>query len=282
VKAPKKRAGAGVNKAKAISGDAERYAGFTKDLEAHIAKSAARRAASATPIPGSLRIAFTDDPAPVCGFNLYPVVAAHIIFLQKINSPLIEAMRLLLELADKPEAVRAEALKRAQGVKNTETASEAAARLRTETVETFFIFTKPPAHIRALLKQGRDIFRETAMREIVDKIAIAGLQDIQEAIGEHFANGFATAISYRAKKTAGDGSMTIGDDDGGDDGLGWWLNVVGTMVRDFHMPLNYVLDELPLNQAFAFLAWNTETAPWASADRTSDGYVAQEASLKTR
>jgi hypothetical protein len=48
------------------------------------------------------------------------------------------------------------------------------------------------------------------------------------------------------------------------------------MTRDFHMPLDYVLDELPLNQAFALAAWNTEANPWCPVERVSDGYIAQE------
>jgi hypothetical protein len=48
------------------------------------------------------------------------------------------------------------------------------------------------------------------------------------------------------------------------------------MTRDFHMALDYVLDDLPLSQAFALAAWNVEANPWAKVERTSDGYVAQE------
>ena len=58
---------------------------------------------------------------------------------------------------------------------------------------------------------------------------------------------------------------------------------MGIMLRDFHMgaggaaAVTRVMDELPLNQAFAFAAWNMEANPFASVDRVGDGYVAQEA-----
>ena len=55
------------------------------------------------------------------------------------------------------------------------------------------------------------------------------------------------------------------------------------MLRDFHMgaggpaAVGRVLDELPLAQAYALLAWNTDTNPWGRVRRASDGYIAQEA-----
>lgn len=48
------------------------------------------------------------------------------------------------------------------------------------------------------------------------------------------------------------------------------------MIRDFHIPFNVAMDELPLVQAFALAAWNTESNPWSRVDRVTDGYIAQE------
>ena len=48
------------------------------------------------------------------------------------------------------------------------------------------------------------------------------------------------------------------------------------MMRDFHFTRDQVLDELPLAEAFAYRAWATESNPWASVRRASDGYIAQE------
>jgi hypothetical protein len=52
---------------------------------------------------------------------------------------------------------------------------------------------------------------------------------------------------------------------------------MGTLMRDFHMSPMAALS-LPINQAFALLAWNCETHPWAKFERTSPGYIAQAAS----
>ncbi len=51
------------------------------------------------------------------------------------------------------------------------------------------------------------------------------------------------------------------------------------MMRDFHMPLSYVMDELPLAQGLALAAWHTEHSPFGKMQRCSPGYLAQEAKL---
>ena len=42
------------------------------------------------------------------------------------------------------------------------------------------------------------------------------------------------------------------------------------------MSLEYVLDELPLSQAFALAAWNLEQNPWCRMKRVRTGYIGQE------
>lgn len=49
------------------------------------------------------------------------------------------------------------------------------------------------------------------------------------------------------------------------------------MVRDFNLPLQFVLDELPINQALALAAWNAEASPYMK--RMSDGYLRQDFEL---
>jgi hypothetical protein len=48
------------------------------------------------------------------------------------------------------------------------------------------------------------------------------------------------------------------------------------MMRDFHMSRDYVMDELPMVEAFAYRAWSAEANPFGGVDRVSDGYIAQE------
>ena len=64
---------------------------------------------------------------------------------------------------------------------------------------------------------------------------------------------------------------------GRDDGLGWWLNLIGTLMRDFHHTYDQAL-ACPVNRAFALMAFHAETHPFAAMERASDGYIAQEVS----
>ena len=48
------------------------------------------------------------------------------------------------------------------------------------------------------------------------------------------------------------------------------------MMRDFHMTLKTAMHETPLARAFALAAFAVECNPFASAERTSPGYIAQE------
>ena len=47
-------------------------------------------------------------------------------------------------------------------------------------------------------------------------------------------------------------------------------------MRDFHMSRIEAMDELPLAQAFALAAFAAEHHPFAPAERSSPGYLAQE------
>ena len=46
-------------------------------------------------------------------------------------------------------------------------------------------------------------------------------------------------------------------------------------MRDFHMSENTALN-YPLNRAFALAAFHAECNPFAPAERSSPGYIAQE------
>lgn len=52
------------------------------------------------------------------------------------------------------------------------------------------------------------------------------------------------------------------------------------MMRDYHFTLDQALYELPIRQAFALAAFAEENQPWASIERTTPGYIAQE--IKSR
>lgn len=54
------------------------------------------------------------------------------------------------------------------------------------------------------------------------------------------------------------------------------------MIRDFHMSIDQVENELTHLKGFALAAWNTEANPWVKVDRITPGYVDQEAALRKK
>jgi hypothetical protein len=72
-----------------------------------------------------------------------------------------------------------------------------------EIVETFFVFTKAPPELRALLAQGRQAFREAAMRAVGDQVAPHQMAELAVAAGAHFSRSFATVIEYAANTGGG-------------------------------------------------------------------------------
>jgi hypothetical protein len=46
-------------------------------------------------------------------------------------------------------------------------------------------------------------------------------------------------------------------------------------MRDFHMSEHEAMT-YPTDRAFALASWASETNPWATPERASDGYIAQE------
>jgi hypothetical protein len=59
------------------------------------------------------------------------------------------------------------------------------------------------------------------------------------------------------------------------DGLGWWLNLLGTLMRDFHMSEQQALN-YPLSRAFALKNFNIESNSSARVIYETPGYIGQE------
>jgi hypothetical protein len=182
--------------------------------ETELAKYAARQndiaSANAKPLPGPLLEAFDPLAPSVCGFTLVPVVGSHLPMLQRIGSPL---MRIVDTLAKHPptngDTNLGALIAQAVAMPNPgETENETSARVWEETIETFFVFTKPAAEARAILRKGREVFRETALAEIGDKVNPSMMPQIQEAIARHFAAAFATQVHYEEEKTEDGSSFT--------------------------------------------------------------------------
>lgn len=47
------------------------------------------------------------------------------------------------------------------------------------------------------------------------------------------------------------------------------------------LPMSQVLDELPMAQGWALIAWDIENDAWLGVERATPGYVAQQAARET-
>jgi len=189
----------------------EPYPGYAREKAALDARVDAARRAAASPLPGPLREAFAAEPPSLHGFTLQPVTMGLHPILVRLGSPLLEVIRILREeltrddgadesTPDLAAAARTARLSRAQSRLATEVKAEEEAL-----VETVYAFTRPIAEIRALLNKGRDLFRETALRAIADRLHPAQFGELQQLVSRHYAASFATALPYQAPRGPDDG-----------------------------------------------------------------------------
>lgn len=162
--------------------------------------------AASAPLPGPLRDAFAGEPNKLHGYTLLPVTAGLIAILTRIESPLLDIIRVLRQHAFKiAEATTDEEKIGAQ--------KEIAAIIEREVkpdpeqnVETVYCFIHTPPELRKLLDRGRAVFREQVMTELGDKVHPGALFDLEKACGEHFTKSFSTIVNYEAPPS-GDGSV---------------------------------------------------------------------------
>lgn len=179
----------------------ELYPGHAAEHAAQIARVDAMADAAATPLPGPARDAFAPVARVVCGIEMQPVVASHVLFLQQTQNPLLLVAKTLMKYADHPADERAAALAALDNPLPGETPEQAAARVLEATFEAVFIFAQPPSRVRGLLRKGMEHFREAALAETLDRLPIHELdiEAVQCAVSEHFATAFSTVVQYRGK-----------------------------------------------------------------------------------
>ena len=117
--------------------------------------------------------AFHDERAIKAGLVLVPVTASHGVLIDALSrhegyrSPLL---MIVIEAA-KPEAERTEPNPTGE-----------------EIAETIYLLTRPPAESRAALKEGRDAFRETALRATSDVLPAALAEQLFLAAVQHYVS----------------------------------------------------------------------------------------------
>lgn len=190
------------------------YPGFAREKAALDARVALATRAGATPLPGPLREAFAGDPPSLHGFTLQPVTMGLHPLLVKLNSPLLEIVRIMREALsdgiDGDKDLTPEEATAARAARLIKAHRRIAAEVKAEDetmVETVFAFVTPITDLRQILAKGRDVFREAALRAVGDKLHPVQFAELQQAVGAHYAASFATALQYEAAKSGEDGTV---------------------------------------------------------------------------
>lgn len=225
-------------------------------------KLAAMRRANADPLPGPLLDAFLPAPALT-----RPVVAGDFIVLKRLNSPLLEQFFKTHELARR---VRAGTAAPEEQVSTTLT--------NDETAELLYLFGNPSGRTRALLaKLSIAEFRTQAVDWVNKSGAAEQLKERLDALQAAFSNIWRTALEYDAEDAAGETTVTFPvAAAGAPDGLGWWLDYLARLCSRFPWTRDFVLDELPMAEGFALLAWSVENNGIEPVRRVGKGYIATE------
>ena len=237
------------------SPDHEPFPGFAEDLQRHRERAARLKRAWAAPLPGPLREAFCHPWSATAAGRLRPVTLGDLMVLTRWESPLIAA--LTAKMAGEEGA-----------------GGGFTVRLSDHDVAmAALLWTLPHARAWALLEESPAEFGRRAMARLArwpgeEREALA------EMLLRHLLGAFRTSVALHAP--AGEGAERVFQYGEASDGFGWWLYLLGTMMRDFGMTREYALGELPLAQAFALQAWSQYSAGHG-LELASEGYIAQEA-----
>jgi hypothetical protein len=190
----------------------EPYPGYNAEVAARQERETLAARAGAAVLPGALRGAFATDPPQIHGYTLQPVTMGLHPILERINSPLLEVIRILREEMTRADGLdeSTDELKSVAIIARQKRAGERAVKEinsdQESNVETVFCFITPAPELRRLLADGRASFREAAMIRLGDKIHPAQFNDLQKMVSSHYIRSFATAVQHRAKDHGKEGA----------------------------------------------------------------------------
>lgn len=192
------------------------YPGYARELAALQAKAEAAQRSQSTPLPGALRDAFAGEPLRQHGFTFQPVCAWLVAILTRIESPLLEILRIYRDHATElQKAIKDEGKGGAPHHRLQTLEKEIAAQILKEikpgpdaAIETVFAFVTPVERCQELLDEDHKAFTAAA-RHTLGRLHPAKLADLERACGRHFSASFATALSVSAvpPESGGDGSV---------------------------------------------------------------------------
>jgi len=173
------------------------YPGYAREKAALDAKVASANRGAAAPLPGPLREAFAGEPARVCGFTLEPVCGWQLAILTRIESPMLDILRIMGEYSGELKDV-----KEADDFKKLE--KKIHARIQKEikygpdaVIETVFAFITPAERCQELLDEDRKAYTKAA-RQALGKLHPAKIAELERACGSHYTSSFATALRVAA------------------------------------------------------------------------------------
>lgn len=135
--------------------------------------------------------------------------------LSRINSPLLDVVRIMREVFSRPEAAipvpgAADLSQKHSLEEKLAEVNEKVAALKFEEeqiAETVLVFIKPAKEVRAWLDKGRSFFREKAMELLGDKLHPTQMAALQHACAQHYVKSFATIIGYGVPPPEGSGAV---------------------------------------------------------------------------
>ncbi len=191
------------------------YPGYAREKAAMDLKVASAGKAKATALPGPLREAFAGEPRRLHGFTFQPVNAWLVAILTRIESPLLEVVRIyrghareFIEAGEiKDAAERTAALEQV----NAAVAAEIEKEIKPSpdaAMETVFAFVTPVEEAQTLLDESRAKFAGAA-RSRIGTLHPGTVSELERACGEQFTASFTTALSISAKAPEGGGETVF-------------------------------------------------------------------------
>ncbi len=236
----------------------EMFRGYAEELEKRARREAALKLAWATPLPGPLGEAFGGAQCDIAGVLLRAVTLGDLLLLTQLGSPLVPALTKKMageEFVAEGETIQLDDF---------------------DVAEAAFLWSQPHAEARRRLRDSLPGFKARAWRWIA-RVDSERRAELAEGVVLHLFRAFRTSVALRVPAANRvEGVIQYGESA---DGFGWWLCLLGTMMRDFGMSRDYALEELPLAQAFALQAWGQYSAGHG-LELESDGYIAQEAQAR--
>ena len=111
--------------------------------------------------PAAALIGFQNPYVVAAGLKLQPLMASHLMILQRIESPIFKSLT-----AGADQSIKFDAR---------------------EIIELIYALTHPLPELRALLREGRDAFTERAHAKIADQFPFEVVRQLQDAAIAHLS-----------------------------------------------------------------------------------------------